>query len=108
MTRQRQGVDLTRWLNSPAWRRLPDFLDMPKVAFGHQLQQNDIHALRILATSEGDMVPPWCMAGLVRLYANGIIGRRVTETGAVYCMTPYAHEVLRHNASFRSGVGAAE
>ena len=109
MERQRQGVELTRWLNSPAWRRLPDFLDLPPVSIGGGLQKSDIHALRMLSRGmgTGDIVPPWCLAGLVRLYAHGIIDRRVTETGAIYCLTPYAREVLRHNASFRRGVRAA-
>jgi hypothetical protein len=101
MNRQRQGVELTRWLNSPAWRRLPDFLDMPQVSIGAQLQKNDIMALRMLATTEGEQLPTWCLAGMVRLYANKVIDRKTTETGATYAMTPYAHEVLRHNTSFR-------
>ena len=103
MERQRQGADLMLWLNSPAWRRLPDFLDLPPVSIGGDLQKSDIVALRLLSCGmgTGDIAPPWCLAGLVRLYAHGIIGRRVTETGAVYCMTDYSREVLRHNASFR-------
>ena len=103
MERQRQGADLMLWLNSPEWTRLPDFLDLPLVSIGGDLQKSDIHALRLLSCGmgEGGLVPPWCSAGLVRLYAHGIIDRQVTETGERYLMTSRSREVLRHNASFR-------
>lgn len=42
-----------------------------------------------------------CLAGIVRLYANKVIDRKTTQTGATYAMTPYGYEVLRQNTSFR-------
>jgi hypothetical protein len=110
MKHKRQGAELRRWLNSQAWRRLPDFLDMPDFSIGGGLQKSDIHAPRMLSRGmgKGDMVPAWCLAGIVRLFANGVIGRAETEPGSPYYMTAYSHEVLRHNASFRQRVRPVE
>lgn len=101
------GAQFEQWLFNPEHRNIPDFLDMPEVAFGNHLQRGDIHALRALAAvSKGDIhdAPTWCLAGLVRLHANGLIDRQTTPSGALYIMTPRSYAVLRHNASFRQGV----
>jgi hypothetical protein len=45
---------------------------------------------------------------MVRLYANCVIGRQVTEAGTRNYITTYGHEVLRRNASFRPRVRAVE
>lgn len=98
------GVAFEEWLFDPEHKTIPDFLDMPEVAFGNKLQRYDIHALRVLSQTHGAALPTWSLAGLVRLHAAGVIGRTSTDRGAVYFMTKYAHEVLKHNASFKPGV----
>lgn len=99
-----QGAEFEQWLFDPKHKTLPDFLDMPEVAFGNKLQKGDIHALRVLVGGRGEVLPTWCLGSIVRLYAHGIIDRRVEETGATYFITRYSLEVLKHNVSFRQGV----
>ena len=96
------GPDFERWLWDPEHRTLPDFLNMPEVAFGHTLQSGDIRSLRVLASiAPGQHVPTHLLAGLVRLNAHGIIERVTTPEGAVYFMSPYSYEVLMHNVSYK-------
>lgn len=96
------GPEFERWLWDPEHRTLPDFLNLPEVAFGHSLQSGDVRSLRMLASLKpGEHVPTHLLAGLVRLAAAGIIERIVTSHGAVYFMSPYSYEVLLHNVSYR-------
>lgn len=98
---QLTGTEFEHWLFDPEHRTLPDFLNMPEVAFGAQMQQSDLKALRALAINRGEQIPTHHLAGIVRLHAHGIIDRRTTEHGAMYFLTAYSYEVLLHNVSYR-------
>ena len=96
------GQAFEDWLFDPEHRRLPDFLDMPTVAFGQGFQKGDIRPLRALAVGPpGGSIPTHLLAGMTRLYAASIIGRLETSRGVVYFLTPYSYEVLMHNVSYK-------
>lgn len=98
------GTAFEQWLFDPEHRTLPDFLDMPEVAFGGGLLKHDILALRDLAWNRGSVIPTHFLASIIRLFNHGIIGRTVTDSGAIYRMSTYSYEVLLHNVSYKGRV----